>query len=148
MKNKYKWVIGDWSDDGHGKSQNIIFETNHDIANIQVAYIQSCKLTGVAFHHGPDEGMTSFPEIKYRILEEYDDPSIPDEVIEVFKSHGLCREYSEIKYLSPSELGSILCWFISLSLDDFKYKIIKDEVLPINGWWGKLNHQFGYGLFD
>lgn len=41
-----KLVLGDWSDDGNGKTEEFILEVNKTVAEIQEAYKQSCKLTG------------------------------------------------------------------------------------------------------
>ena len=45
----------------------------------------------------------------------------------------------------PEGLATLIMWFISLSLDNFEYEKVED-VPSINGWWGKLNHSFGYGI--
>ena len=44
---KVKLVIGDWSGDGHGQSEEFVFETNKTVEEIGQAYKDSCKLTGL-----------------------------------------------------------------------------------------------------
>ena len=40
----YKLVLGDWSEDGHGISKNILVDCNCDnVIDIQNAYKESCK---------------------------------------------------------------------------------------------------------
>jgi hypothetical protein len=52
--NKMYLVLGDWSNDGHGKHDKYLLESNVDVSVIQQAYKDSCKLTGVSFNHNED----------------------------------------------------------------------------------------------
>jgi len=162
-----KISIGDWLDDGHGKVDFIHFKTNKSIEEIQEAYWSSCIKTGVAFHHEDYPDMSSYnnmsknlelDKIKYRILTEYQNWNISLKVLEIFKLHGLNSDEMFEDYehnegdqpvYCPHELSKLILWFISLSLDDFEYKIIEDTVKSINGFWDKnLNVQFGYGIYE
>lgn len=156
--NKYKIVLGDWSHDGHNQSENFLFKTNYTQEQIQEAYRESCRKTGLQFHHKQwkedySDGTPLFTEYEeYWVSKEVHDGlvglGIPEEIDLVTYDD---EEDEEANYQcdGSDHLVLIILWFISLSLpEDFKYEIIKDDVPSINGWWGKLNHQFGYGLFN
>lgn len=160
-------VLGDWSDDGHGKHDRILLESNVSVKDIQDAYKASCKLTGVSFNHNEDFTETDRPwqeADKYRIACEYENAQLSKFVFDILAKHGLTKEM--IKEWEPSgydeldEDGIGLCvenfielwiWFVKLSLP--KTAIIKvveekDEIPVINGYWNdNLNVQFGYGLY-
>jgi len=55
--NKMYLVLGDWSDDGHGKYEKVLVEVNKTIEEVQNAYKNSCKLTGISFN-GSNEDFT------------------------------------------------------------------------------------------
>lgn len=154
--NKMKLVLGDWSDDGHGKYKEHIFEVNHTVEEVQQAYKDSCKLVGVQFSHNEDytEGQLGNKfRGPYQICTEYEDSSVKIEAYERLIASGIPKDlFDEVEsddkevYLDCFE---DLWWeFVKLSLPDLVYKEIKNDIPPINGWWNKnLNVQFGYGLF-
>ena len=50
----YKLVLGDWSEDGHGISEDFLFECNYDVHKIRQAYKDSCRKLGVTFNYNED----------------------------------------------------------------------------------------------
>jgi hypothetical protein len=48
---KFIILIGDWSSDGHGKSESFVLNGNYPVKMLRQAYKDSCKLTGVQFNH-------------------------------------------------------------------------------------------------
>ena len=80
MKNKYKMylVLGDWSDDGHGKTDKILLESNKPVEEVQEAYRNSCKLMKIDFHDH-DDG----------ICVNYEQNSLTVEQVNVLKSFVL-----------------------------------------------------------
>jgi hypothetical protein len=163
---KVKLLIGDWSGDGHGKSESIIFETNKTVEEIQQAYKDSCKLTGISFNHNEDyTGLNlkwNHPEYKDRkICTEYDSYEISRLAEKILKEHGIdvWEGFDEDAYDREDELAPVdgvdhftELWvkFVKLSLPDLEMTRISDDEIPvINGYWNKnLNVQFGYGLYD
>ena len=156
--NKYKLVIGDWSDDGHGKCEDFLFEVNKPLEEIQQAYRDSVVLTGTKFHHNQDGSIPTDLEAKaLAILTDYEEYRIPVEALDRLKTQGLelSFEYGledweddgDSGVNGPEGVATLIMWFIKLSLPGLEYKLIKDDVPSINGWWGNLNHQFGYGVF-
>ena len=52
VKHKMQLVLGDWSHDGHGECDIMLYEVNHTLEEIQEAYINSCKSTKLSFEIG------------------------------------------------------------------------------------------------
>jgi hypothetical protein len=150
--NKMFLVLGDWSGDGHNISEKVLVEVNQTVPDVQRAYKASCKLTGVSFNHNEDFTGTSRSYTiadNYRIATGYGSGlDITDEVAKAFKKHGIEFEVNEDAGL---EEQFVKLWFdfVKLSLPDLEWRIPKgkDEIPCINGYWGDLNVQFGYGLY-
>ena len=152
--NKMYLVLGDWSDDGHGKHEKVLVEVNKNVEEVQNAYKASCKLTGISFNNGEDytEKGRHWEDIgKYQIAVEYEEARLSKEVEEILVKHGcpsdILDAYKEEPY--QDTYVSLWFWFVSLSLSDMKYKLVEDNSVPnINGFWDKnLNAMFGYGLY-
>jgi len=162
---EFKFAIGDWSGDGHEKTDNVHFKSNKTADEIRKAYWDSCIHTSIAFHN---QDLTTFDaynrmskdipveKIKFRLLHNYEDTLIPAAAMKILYANGLSNklfedgpnEGGDQYIMNAEELSELLLWFISISLDDFEYKVIKDEVESINGFWNKnLNVGFGYGLY-
>ena len=151
-------VLGDWSNDGHGKTEKILVETPSTVVEVQRAYKDSCKLTGFSFHAG-DSG-SDYTETdrdwrersKYEICCEYEDSGISDEVLVLLDKFKFpfMRDIENCGNFLDDDLFVVLwMWFIRLSLPDFTYEIVKDDIPVINGYWNKeLNESFGYGLYN
>jgi hypothetical protein len=174
MKYKMYLNIGDWSDDGHGKWEKILLESNLPVEDVQQAYKDSCKLTGVSFNHS--ENYTGVKrdwqeQRKYEICTEYEESSIQPETLEILLKFGFAEaflnsedcfnddwkelyEKGESVYLGdcglPSDFYEIWVWFVKLSNSKLELKRIdtSNNIPNINGFWNEnLNVQFGYGLF-
>lgn len=163
--NKMYLVLGDWSDDGHGKHDKILLESNVSVEDIQNAYKASCKLTGVSFNHNEDYTETDrdWREAdRFRIACEYEDSTLSPFVFGILAKHGLTKkmlkewdpdgfEDEEDISLTTESYIQLWIWFVKLSLPkDTVLTIVegKDEIPCINGYWDKnLNVQFGYGLY-
>lgn len=162
-------VVGDWSSDGHGKSEKVLLQSNVDVVSIQQAYKDSCKLTGVSFNINEDyTGLNRhYKEAdEYQIATQYGRSGIPAKALLALLNHGF-RENFLNKWEFP-ELDEAMkegtdlyyddlfpelwIWFVKLSLpqDTIIEKCeVKDEIPKINGYWNKnLNVGFGYGLFE
>ena len=79
---KVKLTLGDWSNDGHGKYEEIIYKSNYPVSVIRQSYKDSCKLTGVQFNHNEDytgNGVGTKHNSPYKIWTEYEDCTILEE---------------------------------------------------------------------
>lgn len=47
--------IGDYSEDGYGVHEPVIYETNYDVAAIAEGYKKSCKKYGIQFNRGDND---------------------------------------------------------------------------------------------
>ena len=166
--NKMILVMGDWSDDGHCHSDNFGFEANKTVEEIQAAYKQSCKTTGISFNHNEDYTERDYDySIKkhYYAATNYMAPFVYSEFYATcvaFDCPYLDRFY-QAKYQMDTvymfdnadsfrHFIDMWWWFVKLSLPDLEYDR-SDTVLvsspTINGYWNDgLNVQFGYGLYD
>jgi hypothetical protein len=161
--NKMYLVLGDWSNDGHGKYDKVLVESNKTVREIQDAYKASCKLTGVSFNHNDDfTGRTrDYREAhKYHIATDYERGfDVTDEAKQALKDAGFDVEKhfafgmdQDGEQIEDNDVIFLYLWteFVKLSLPDLIInKIPEDESIPvINGYWnGNLNVQFGYGLY-
>lgn len=153
IMNKVKLVLGDWSGDGHSVSNTYIFNTNKSVEEIQQAYKDSCKLTGIQFNDCKDYTRLGLnwdhPELKWRrICVDYEESTLHHKTIEVLKGFGINIEEHDTNCLHDSNFKRILIDFIRLSLPDLIIEEVEDGIPYINGFWNdNLNVQFGYGLY-
>lgn len=162
---KFKIPVGDWSDDGHGKCEEYIVSCNYPVEEVQQAYKDSCKLTGISFNHNEDYtglGLNrQHPEYEDRkIASEYGQYTISRLAEGILAKHGIdvwegfdseiIDKSGEKAYIDGSEhFIELLFAFIKLSLRGLKYEIVGDDLPYLNGYWDpSLNVQFGYGLFE
>lgn len=157
-------VLGDWSSDGHGKSDKVLVLSNKTVKQIQNAYKASCKLTGVSFNHNEDftGQKRDYREAKkYQIATEYEQGfKVSDEAKQALKDAGydIDKHFAfgmdeDDDQVEDNDVIFLHIWteFVKLSLPDLIInKVPEDEDIPvINGYWDKgLNVQFGYGLYE
>lgn len=157
-------VLGDWSGDGHGKSDKVLVLSNKTVKQIQNAYKASCKLTGVSFNHNEDftGQKRDYREAKkYQIATEYEQGfKVSDEAKQALKDAGydIDKHFAfgmdeDDDQVEDNDVIFLHIWteFVKLSLPDLIInKVPEDEDIPvINGYWDKgLNVQFGYGLYS
>jgi hypothetical protein len=152
--NKMRLVVGDWSDDGHGKSYEKVYDVNKTVLEIQEAYKASCKLTGISFNHREDfTGVERWwrEEREYMVATEYGSPFLSETVIEALSVYeGFDKHTSPYKADTEiKDFSKLWWWFVNLSIEDLEYKEVVNDIPVINGYWNKnLNVQFGYGLFE
>lgn len=71
-------ILGDWSDDGHGKTQTITVDHNlADAKSLKAAFVAGEKILGINFEE---------------IAEGYEEPWIPEDILEVLIAHKLLEE--------------------------------------------------------
>lgn len=70
--------------------------------------------------------------------------------------YHLSRLWYEFRFRAFGKgFAELILWFCQQSLPTFKYEDFKEKtrksktaIQALNGWWGDLNVQFGYGLFE
>lgn len=154
--NRFKIEIGDSSDYGHGKYENFIIESNYSVKEIRDAYKRSCRLTGVQFSYIGNNNHIGIeldwrnPEYDARaIAVEYESRTLSKLATDILIKFDLINNdnYEDDQYYIEDtyDFVHILLNFIKLSLPEFNYRIVSDNLEVLNS--GDLNVQFGYGLF-
>jgi len=143
MKYKFKIPVGDPSGDGHSQCEYFIIESNKSQEEIKEAYNKSCELTGLVFTENKDIVVNGekldwqHPEYKNRkICVDFESYEASNLAKEILKNYNIDGDVD-----GTDGLLDIFLEFIKLSLPNFEYKLIEDNI-PI------LNLPIGYGLFD
>lgn len=148
---RIKFNIGDWSNDGHGRNQTTIIESNHPVETLQDAYLKSCEDLGFQFHRITGDE----PADQIEMLVDYQDGLIPRgffrkmliEGVDLVNKHEL-ETWEGTIHVYEDEIVPVILDFLSLNMpDDFKYEVISDDVPAFNGNWEKIS-TIGYGLFE
>ena len=150
MSEKYKMylVLGDWSNDGHGKTDKILVETNYPVEKIKLAYKKAVKKTNIIFDHKTNEEQVE-------ICTEYEDSKLNIEAQKLLTKFNIqFKDLNDIEdedefYLGIEEYKELWFRFIkTISLPDLEYSFPVEDIPCINGYWDKtLNVTFGYGLY-
>ncbi len=153
----YKLVLGDWSEDGHSMSKDILFDCNYDVHAIRQAYKDSCKKLGIIFNCNRDyTGLNLGYKSERRLWTEYEESGISKATLGILNNANCLDgiEYYEEDgsyYIDDyKDCAKLIMNFIAVSMpQDFTYKLVQEpKIEPINGLWNdELNVTFGYGLF-
>jgi len=155
-------AIGDWSDDGHGKSQELIVKMiGEDVSNARLskAYKEAVNSIGVDIEElfgDYEKSDISFEDLKkicdsgYRIYtyDNYDDGAI--------QTWRIFEDIPEDWYVDGAKdddlisAGHMLMYYLGYGIAGFNYKFAKDEKSYIIGHWADDAplSSFGYGFFS
>lgn len=125
-----KLIIGDQSQDGHGRTSELIIDANISSYEIKQAYKKGCKIVG-------------FNLIK-KFCISLNDSGFPVECIndliklgfDIKKLSSYMKEDEE-DYLNEDEFSIIYLFIVSLGYPEFRYTFLESEPISIGG----------YGLF-
>ena len=145
---KFKLPIGDWSNDGHGKADWYIIESNKPLQEVRELYFQACEKLGWTLD-GHD---------KKTPCSEYEDNTFPKETLQELLDFGVKLDQNDIDYIFEQEYtdGSelflkIILEFIKTQDSELVLNIIDDDLkmFQFYGCDNKNRHigYFGYGLF-
>ncbi len=149
---RYKIAIGDWSGDGHEKSENFIFESNKDYKDVIQAYKKACELSGVALHGEASKKCTV-------LCSDYEENLFPHDAFDKLQKIGInLMDFADCDHTQPyDEDGEYQAYsegFVKLflamaktQLPDFEYEIVKDDLITINVHQDGFSEFMGYGLF-
>lgn len=145
--NRFIMNIGDWSNDGHEKTEQVIIETDLSLEEIQNAYKRASVEMGFALHPRHD----SLPEVKYHTGGKHTH-SIDRRAWDYFvKAYNLFGEgWDQEDYEINSEIYALaFVIMVKHVRNDAIVRIFEGEKLEhINGFWSdNLNSGFGYELF-
>lgn len=153
MEFTHRLVIGDWSNDGHEKSDFVAFNATHSREDIIKAYNEAVKKVGVTV-------CGDYTESPMCLCQDYEDSSIPDAALEKLEEFGISKEEMlETNYFdefrgnvsasAPESLAWLFLEMVQKLLPEFDYEFISfDDLGCINGFWQKdFNKSIGYGLY-
>jgi hypothetical protein len=133
-KHSVNLVMGDPWDDGHGKSEVVMIETNLGVKEIQKAFKAGAKKIGIPLRRG-----------EWDIADDYEENVLTREYYDKFVKHGFEFDVSEHDWLNEDELNIWTDVYVELYLfcvkkgnPDFEYEVIKSKNNIDIG---------GYGLF-
>ena len=162
--NKFKFVIGDWSDDGHSHYDEFTYISETPLIELQNAFKDACKEYGLIF----DTNNNLKVESNFRyIFCDYEDSSISIELLEHFEKIGIdidsifgynLKEYELFKQTRKlnhtpgwdksydfarlhnglNDLSKLIIALIKLKLPNavIEYDSIQArKAKPFNGWW-------------
>lgn len=151
-KYKFRIPIGDWSDDGHGKYDDYLIESNQPLERVRELYFQACDKIGFSL-----DG--SYKETKLTPFANYQDSTFSRETLDALLEFGVQLNEEDVEYIREQESTDghelfldILFAFIKTQDKSLKLKRIPSEEFPMFQFYGfdsKKRHigYFGYGLF-
>ena len=142
---KFKLIIGDWSNDGHGITSTVVFNSNLTIEELRELYFNQCQKYG---------------RILEKIVSEYEESFITKEQFDTLKNYGYDFYDGAEKeledegrfYIDEDVFIDIFIWFMKKDNPTLMLEITDDDVPTFHfyGYDSKSRHIgfFGYGLFS
>ena len=130
LVHKVTMVVGDWSDDGHGKTQEFNFKTNRSIEELGELYEKGVEITGhdIMSH-----------------CEDYEDRTVPCDLMQKFTElfPQEMEDFSEVEtdctlQIWPEDFAHLVCLTIKAADPDVVFEPVQSENWCIGG----------YGLFS
>lgn len=122
--NTLNLVLGDWSGDGHSKTDTVTIETNLSKKEVWEAYSAGAKLIGV--------------DLCNSVAAEYEDNKICRDDVAKFADAGYECEIDDYNSIYTEEFTALFLFTVSKGRPDFVYEICKNQDLHIGG----------YGLYE
>lgn len=136
---QFKMVIGDWSDDGHGKHEDFVIQSNVPVEQVREAHYRIEETTGVNIEE---------------ICSNYEEDEIDRDVVEQLQELGF--EFENATGMGPgitntTEMARLWLFLLQKADPDLKLTLMDAEVptLHFYGFDDKGRHigGVGYGLF-
>lgn len=128
-------VLGDWSNDGHGRTETFYIESNLSPKEIEKAYAKGSLKLGI--------------DLVESICEEYEDDRLWKDDLEKFRSAGFKDvldksdeddEFTDSIHLGYEDYTKLYLFTVSLGNPLFKFSFLKSKENPVV----RIG---GYGLF-
>lgn len=135
---KFKMTIGDWSEDGHGKKETFLVESNYPVEKVREIHFAAPKVTGIDIES---------------VCSNYDESALSDETIvkleELEYSFNFFDEGFPI--ITPEEMFNIWAFLLKKTDPTLTLVICKEDYPEFHfyGFDDKSRHigAIGYGLF-
>jgi len=148
-KYTFNLVLGDWSDDGHGISEEFTYSSGHNKEAVMQAYMKGCDKVGVSLHASPKH---------VTIADEYEDSTIQPEATKLLMEAGFDMgtlseqtegDFDEPQYIDDGDFEKLFLFLVRVGNPKIKLTRINIEPVRLNGFWDKkYNFQMGYGLYS
>ncbi len=133
--------IGDWSNDGHGKSEDFIVMSNTPVECVREAHYRIPETTGICFE---------------ALCSEYEENFIDDKNTEALKALGFeFKDQTGLgeQVMCPEEMARLWVFLLMKADPSLHLELKPEEKLPTLHFYGsdsKGRHiaQIGYGVFD
>lgn len=135
MRYSFKFYIGDWSADGHGKSDAFFATAAKPIGDVREAYFAA--KTKLSERLCPESYACN-----------YEDATIPDDVAHHLRALG-CPMPVDVKMVGSDEMAAIVVWFLNQGDPDVDVRLVTDiPALEFVGYDERKRHigSFGYGV--
>ena len=137
---KFRLIIGDWSEGGHGRSKDFIVSSNLPVEIAREAHYKIKDTTGVDIEN---------------ICSEYEEDEIDEETVDILKDMGFQFENSSGMgdgIVNVSEMARLWIFLLQKADPSLKLEIVDDDI-PNFQFFGvdeKRRHigSVGYGLFS
>ena len=124
-------VVGDWSADGHGKTDTFSIKTTFSVADVELAYLQGAQKLG--------------HDIRKSCCQNYEDSCIPIDIMNSLFEHGFDKnslerssDFEEEEYdgfpINQEDWVKIFLFTCKLGDPNFKYSYVKGCTLNIGGY--------------
>lgn len=149
MSYKIRFTIGDWSDDGHGKSQTYVVQANKPVEHLRELHLSSPDILG--FDIGD-------------ICRNYGDSLLSPEIFEALTNHCIPNPFSKLAnnidniddgdlyFDTPDELVQLWIDILKHLDKELEAEIVPDNDIPNMHWSGYRDGKHlnvpGYGLFE
>lgn len=133
-------TIGDWSDDGHGRTKDFIMNSNMPVEAVREAHFKIRKATGIDIEN---------------ICSEYEEDEIDKETVEILKDMGF--KFSNTTGMgdgitNPEEMAKLWVFLLQKADPSLELELQNDNIpnLHFYGFDEKGRHIscVGYGLFS
>ena len=117
-------TVGDWSNDGHGRSADVTIRCSHNVNDLEDAYKKGCKILGF--------------DVEDEIARNYEDNILHKHHFEAFKRHGLEWNWDgddgEEIYLDANAYAELWLFAAKLGNKDLTYEVMSPDGINIGGY--------------
>lgn len=155
MERTVRMVIGDWSDDGHGKTATVLVKlAGDDVSDENLARSMEESDKHFGFH-------------LLELFEDYEDSRLPNDLYDALIEDGLKPQekdddftvyvdsYSSLAPLATLSALEVFMWWLGRNIPGFRWKNVTEHVPLLVGGYSTIlkdddrsaSTSYGYGLF-
>lgn len=136
MGTRFYMTIGDWSGDGHEKTEDFLVESNKDIQDVREAHFRIRETTGIDIE---------------KICSHYGEQTIPESTAEKLERLGLTLKNGGRIIDSPEEMANLWIFLLQKADPELTLRLIPEQTYPMLHFYGvdekgRSIGAVGYGL--